>query len=1039
MFPFSERASSKADDDDDDGKDTVGDDGTVASKDVAAGFIRMGILPRIRFILEVEKIAGANEPLLSVVIALACHSPAAANAVVKCPRLMDSIIQQFFLMDDDLDSEVGPLRPAHTKAIQLLKVLLQASRMNCIRFAESGALQVAQCELYKQGYPMQLHRLHPRPGEESFEGVRSTIIESLRLWRVCIHYRMGISLFSDIYPALCFWLAPLSAEEIASDNKEDALYLAQESYMLLESLAQTLPRLHFQEAGMSDNEMEESICLNWTWQVAIPLVGTAIRWLSTDRISAVTEQLVSAAYGDEQLLTREDGSRTKLVGMLASLFHFLATVSEKILGNDDKEGSITDSPTPWLPTFIPQLGLLLASNQILNYRSWDSEAAQFGSEKSTLFASLCAIRRRGDYEMSLAATSCLHGLVRLLNILDRVIGSSKPESALQTNVGDSSEDQQILFHGLVASGAVELRGLLALVGKEVMMNGHILQSCEENGRGGPAPGLGLGWGSVGGGAWSKEVLVAQASARLVAELLEVLPPSSGSISQAFDHEMRRENSLTSDLMWRISCGFGIAAISDPKNGDLVEKSYSKFLLHPNVLECLFQNMEFILKGRDIAKVSSSWMKNLDLSSKLDPKLVQKLLLKNFRETWTSPKLPKSSKRKDDGNPKLSKQQKSGRAPSRLATVCEEEGSDSCYVTNSLMREWARQRLPLPTHWLLSPMATNISQILDGSEGDVLAGGKVSVVVQEKLEMEQVVKAGILWLLSLEALNQTRENGESTFIATVPLIRKLHALSTVFVLGGDVFLHEDVQEMVGTLQEFYGHQLDSWQTNKHTKSDEWRSDMGSMPLDFDHIDGTYSTFAETLSEQFGASSYGDLVFARQVAIYLRQGVPDSVRLAIWRGLADAHVLKLLPPLIQCCGLQWGYLYPFERNNQMVEVYVSAWTSGAYDAAIAQHSMSFALALHHIFGYIFVQGNIVKEKLAVDKVIRTLVRSSTRKSQQQSMLKQLLEYQPPSPTKEISELSSEELDKRVRLLSTACKGDLSLVAQVERLRRMTTTAR
>jgi hypothetical protein len=57
----------------------------------------------------------------------------------------------------------------------------------------------------------------------------------------------------------------------------------------------------------------------------------------------------------------------------------------------------------------------------------------------------------------------------------------------------------------------------------------------------------------------------------------------------------------------------------------------------------------------------------------------------------------------------------------------------------------------------------------------------------------------------------------------------------------------------------------------------------------------------------------------------------------------------------------------------------------------------------------------------------------------MLKQLLEYQLPSPTKEISELSTEELDKRVRLLSTACKGDLSLVGQVERLQRMTTTAR
>lgn len=35
------------------GKETVGDDATLASKDCAAGLIRMGILPRIRYILEV--------------------------------------------------------------------------------------------------------------------------------------------------------------------------------------------------------------------------------------------------------------------------------------------------------------------------------------------------------------------------------------------------------------------------------------------------------------------------------------------------------------------------------------------------------------------------------------------------------------------------------------------------------------------------------------------------------------------------------------------------------------------------------------------------------------------------------------------------------------------------------------------------------------------------------------------------------------------------------------------------------------------------
>jgi hypothetical protein len=71
---------------------------------------------------------------------------------------------------------------------------------------------------------------------------------------------------------------------------------------------------------------------------------------------------------------------------------------------------------------------------------------------------------------------------------------------------------------------------------------------------------------------------------------------------------------------------------------------------------------------------------------------------------------------------------------------------------------------------------------------------------------------------------------------------------------------------------------------------------------------------------------------------------------------------------------------QTNNQMIEAYVSAWTSGAYETAAVGGSMSFALALHHIFGYIFIAGNVVKEKLALNKVITTLVQSSTQVQQQ-----------------------------------------------------------
>lgn len=51
LYPFIRTASSQ--EEDAEGKETVGDDATVASKDCAAGLIRMGLLPRIRYILEV--------------------------------------------------------------------------------------------------------------------------------------------------------------------------------------------------------------------------------------------------------------------------------------------------------------------------------------------------------------------------------------------------------------------------------------------------------------------------------------------------------------------------------------------------------------------------------------------------------------------------------------------------------------------------------------------------------------------------------------------------------------------------------------------------------------------------------------------------------------------------------------------------------------------------------------------------------------------------------------------------------------------------
>lgn len=214
---------------------------------------------------------------------------------------------------------------------------------------------MAQCELYKQGFPLPSD---PRIGEDSFKGVCATVVECLRLWRVCVNHQIGIALFPDIYPALCYWLAPLSCKEISSSNSEDILFLAQESYNLLERLAWTLPVLHTQG----------SLHVNWTWNIALPLVETASGWLSKDRVAVVNKELTTlGSISKLESQNPERIFRMKLVATMASVFHFLATVCE-MFTESGSEGQTNGSNKSLHPA-VHQLAVALASNGLLTFRA----------------------------------------------------------------------------------------------------------------------------------------------------------------------------------------------------------------------------------------------------------------------------------------------------------------------------------------------------------------------------------------------------------------------------------------------------------------------------------------------------------------------------------------------------------------------------------------------------------------------------------------------------------------------------------------------
>ena len=132
--------------------DTIQKDVFVAGQDVAAGLVRMDILPRIYHLLEVrslfiylqlsivllnwcgglynswfqtEPTAPLEECLISVTIAIVRHSPKCTTAILKYPRFVQTIVKRF-----KLNKRMDVL-PSQIYSVRLLMVTLVLSFKTC--------------------------------------------------------------------------------------------------------------------------------------------------------------------------------------------------------------------------------------------------------------------------------------------------------------------------------------------------------------------------------------------------------------------------------------------------------------------------------------------------------------------------------------------------------------------------------------------------------------------------------------------------------------------------------------------------------------------------------------------------------------------------------------------------------------------------------------------------------------------------------------------------------------------------------------------
>ncbi|ESQ53086.1 hypothetical protein EUTSA_v100242160mg, partial [Eutrema salsugineum] len=927
--------------------ETIQKDVFVAGQDVAAGLVRMDILARIYHLLETEATAATaalEESIISVTIAIARHSPKCTTAILKYPKFVQTIVKRF-----KLNKRMDVL-PSQIHSVRLLKVLARSDKSTCMEFVKNGTFNAVTWHLFQ--FTSSLDSW-VKLGKQNCKLSSDLMVEQLRFWKVCIQNGCCISRFPELFPALCLWLSCPSFEKLKEKNLVcEFTSVSKEAYLVLEAFAGTLPSMYSQNIPQNETGA-------WDWRYVSPLIDTALSWI------AVAPKLLEWERGIESV----SASTTSLLWLY----------SGKISAHGEEE------PLPWLPEFVPKIGLTIIKHKLLSFSvAAVSRCGKDPSRCSSFMEFLCILREQSqDEELALASVSCLHGLTRTIVSIQTLIESARSKMKASPQGSVSVRDESVLAKGILTESLGDLTSVWSSFRDSVASEWSIIQSIELHKRGGLAPGVGLGWGARGGGFWSTRVLLAQADAGLLSLFLNISQINS----------QNEEGSVF--LMDKINSALAICLIAGPRDHLLVEKAFG-YVLGPHALEhlacCIKSNKRTI---------TFDWK-----CSEWDYDRMSNVLVSHFKLRWLHPKKKSKSEKGVSGTRK---------GAVGLETIQEDGEMPNCSTqdqkSDSLITEWAHQRMPLPPHWFLSSISA-------------VHGGKTSEGAPESAELIEVAKAGVFCLAGLESSSGL--GSLPSPVLSVPLVWKFHALSNVLLVGMEIIEDKNTRNLYNFLQELYGQVLDERRQN-HRESEllGFKSDISE----------NYSTFVEMLVEQYAAVSYGDLLYGRQMSMYLHQCVEPSIRLSAWTVLSNTHVLELLPSLDKCLGDAEGYLEPAEENEGVLEAYLKSWTGGALDRAATRGSLAFTLVVHHFSHLVFCNG--AKDKGGVsmrNKIVKSLVRDLSRKRHREGMMVDLLRYSKwgANAMEEESAAQTSERERRMEVLKEACEGNSSFLSELEKLK-------
>ncbi|GER50215.1 RNA polymerase II-associated protein [Striga asiatica] len=802
---------------------TIQDDIIVAGQDFAAGLVRMGILPRICYLLETDPAAPLEECLITILIAIARHSPTCAAAILDCERLVQTIVNRF------TSNEQMEINFSKIKSVALLKVssafmvLARVEKKNCSTFMNEGILQKVTWHLYRRTFSLEQWM---KSGKEACKLSSALLVEQLRLWKVFLRYGYCISEISDLFPSLCVWLSvPTFEKLIDNDMMDEYCAIANEAYLLLDVLAGKVPNFY---SRMQDEE-------SGSWNFLGSIIDQSLEWVQVKSIPCVSKSKLSACQikdGGKNYFSQESKVNS-LLRVISSVLNTLSSLLKAVIPED-----ITSMPNgrlPWLPEFVPSIGLRIIKNGYFGFS---------GKSNDSFVKYLCLLRTKNRPELAISSTCCLQALLQVATSVDELIRHANLDvHNVPSKFASLSREDKILADGILKSGVDEVQFLLSNLTKLIANEWQKMSPVENFGRGGPAPGVGVGWGASAGGYWSLNNFLAQLDAKLLVCMLEF-------------SEIPFNTEVSSDATQVLNCALTACLFVGPGNNRPVIDKLLKFIFRAPVLKYLNLSIRKFLSSR---KGSQSYRLNYEEGEYAS---FADILAVHFRNRWLGIKKKKTGKSTGEKNPVMKKKNPS------LETIYEDTEETRQELSSSMSVEWARQRLPLPAHWYLSAIS--------------------SIQTEKSLDFLEASRAGLFLLLGIETLS-------CSAVTCVPVVWKLHAMSAVLLSGMEILRDEKSREVYGILQDVYGEVVNE---KKFT-------------LQFGkEIHESYATFIETLVEQFAAESYGDLLFGRQVALYLHRSTEASTRLAAWNALSNARVLELLPPVDKCFTKAEGFLEPVE---------------------------------------------------------------------------------------------------------------------------------